>query len=371
MAGNRKASLAACHRTFLTLVSVFVFFFLGLFFISTRASAEETLSNLESKPHFAKELILTAPFSVPRLSFFHATLEVPPLETALLLPQGDLYLRVTTSHASSVKEQNINGIKSHLNGLFHEWVALDASLGVFSRLEISGRIVVSGWDEQADKLQILDNNGYPIVRYEALDYYGIGVSGRNSNISKTVLQAKTLLFSSETPTFDLSLASSVKIPIGRARNLANAGTTDLNFFVLGSLFLNPLTLHANAGIGVPLGKQNLFVEEAGVDLNHFFHAGVGANWQINEGLAMGIQMEGNTTAFRDVPFLDYPAVTLFAGFRKLFGNIVVEGGVGTGLVRKGSYTYEYNLSVGYQFETFGKHTDDVVRGGADSMRGSS
>jgi hypothetical protein len=123
---------------------------------------------------------------------------------------------------------------------------------------------------------------------------------------------------------------------------------------LGSLFLNPVTLHANAGIGLPLGKQNLFVEEAGVDLNHFFQAGVCANWQINKELALGIQLEGNTTAFHDVPFLDYPSATLYAGLRKLFGNLVVEGGVGTGLVRKGSYDYEYHLSVGYHFVAWGK-----------------
>jgi hypothetical protein len=367
MAVNRKAILVAHHQQLLTLVSVFVFFFLSLFFIFTGASAEETLSNAESNPHFARELILTAPFSAPRLSFFHATLEVPPLESARPLPSGDLYARITTTHASSIKDQNIDGVKSHFGGLFHEWGALDVSLGVIPRLEIGGRIVVSGWDEKADKLQILDKNGRPIVRYEALDYYGIGVSGRNSNISNTVIRAKTLLYSSENPIFDLALASSVKIPIGRARNLTNAGTTDLNSFLLGSLFLNPVTLHANAGIGVPLGKQNLFVEGAGVDLNHFFHAGVGANWQINEGLAMGIQLEGNTTAFRKVPFLDYPAVTLFAGLRKFFGNLVVEGGVGTGLVPKGSYDYEYHLSVGYQFGPLGKHPKSDARRNADSM----
>ena len=349
---------------------VFVFLFVGLFFTPARADDGDILGESETNRRFARELILTAPFSVPRLSFLHATLEVPPLEPAQPLPPGDLYIRVTTSHASSIKDQNIDGVKSHFGGLFHEWGALDVSLGVFSRLELGARMVVSGWDEKADKLAILDEKGRPIVRFEDLDYYGIGVSGRNSNLSKTVLRAKTLLFSSESRTFDLALASSVKIPIGRARNLTNAGTTDLNFFLLGSLFLNPVTLHANAGIGVPLGKQNLFAEEAGVDLNHFFQAGVCANWQINKDLALGIQLEGNTTAFREVPFLDYPAVTLFAGLRKFFGNLVVEGGVGTGLVRKGSFDYEYHLSVGYQFGPLGKHPKGVATRDADSMRGS-
>lgn len=348
---------------------VFVFLFVGLISTLARAGDGDIPGESEVKHGLAKELILTAPFSAPRLSFLHATLEVPPLESAQPLPPGDLYACITTTHASSIKDQNIDGVKSHFGGLFHEWGALDVSVGVISRLEIDARMVVSGWDEKADKLAILDEMGRSIVRYEALDYYGIGVSGRNSNISNAVIRAKTLLYSSESPTFDLALASSVKIPIGRARNLTNAGTTDLNFFLLGSLFLTPVTFHVNAGIGVPLGKQNLFVEEAGVDLNHFFQAGVCANWQIKKDFSLGIQLEGNTTAFRDVAFLDYPAVTLFAGLRKFFGNLFVEGGVGTGLIHKGSYDYEYHLSVGYYFMAWGKKPEGVARRDVDSIEG--
>jgi hypothetical protein len=349
MLGNLKA-----------LALVFLFLSIGLFSMLARADTGDMVNPSESNVCFPRELILTAPFSAPRLSFFHATLEVPPLEPAQLLPPGDLYIRVTTSHAPSTKNQNIGGVESDFDGVFHEWGALEASLGVFSQLEIAGRMVVSGWDEKYDKLTILDEKGYPIVRYEALDYYGTGVSGRNSNVSKIVLKGKTPLFSSENPTFDLAFAASGKFPIGRARNLTNAGTTDLNFFLLGSLFIKPVTLHVNAGVGVPLGKQNLFVEEAGIDLNYFFHAGVCANWQIHEGLALAIQLEANTTAFRDVPFLDYPAVTLFAGLRKFFGNLIVEAGVGRGLVHQGSYNWEYYLSVGYQFGPLAKHLRGVA-----------
>ncbi len=162
----------------ISLLLVFVFLYIGLFFTLVKADAEDILGESEINNRFARELILTAPFSVPRLSFLHATLEVPALESARPLPPGDLYARITTTHASSIKDQNIGGVKSHFGGLFHEWGALDVSLGVISRLEIGGRIVASGWDEKADKLQILDEKGRPIVRFEALDYNGIGVSGR-------------------------------------------------------------------------------------------------------------------------------------------------------------------------------------------------
>jgi hypothetical protein len=111
------------------------------------------------------------------------------------------------------------------------------------------------------------------------------------------------------------------------------------------------------------------VEEAGVDLNHFFQAGVCANWQIKKDFSLGIQLEGNTAAFRDVAFLDYPAVTLFAGLRKFFGNLFVEGGVGTGLIHKGSYDYEYHLSVGYYFMAWGKKPEGVARRDVDSIEG--
>jgi hypothetical protein len=135
----------ATFGNFKALVLVFVFLSVGLFFMLATADAGDILGESEINHRFTKELILTAPFSVPRLSFFHATLEVPPLEPAQPLPPEDLYIRVTTSQASSIKDQNIGGVGSRLGGLFHEWGALDVSLGVLSRLEIGGRLVVSGW----------------------------------------------------------------------------------------------------------------------------------------------------------------------------------------------------------------------------------
>jgi hypothetical protein len=100
---------------------------------------------------------------------------------------------------------------------------------------------------------------------------------------------------------------------------------------------------------VPIGEQNLFVESADVELDPFVHGGVAAAIVVCDDLATIVQVEANTTAFRDVPFLSGPPVTLFAGLRKLFGNFVLEGGAGVGLIQASSYDYAFSLALGYLF----------------------
>jgi hypothetical protein len=321
----------------------------GLFL--ARAQAEDILVESDVTLDLAKEVVLTAPFSAPRLNFFHSSLEVPPLESPKTLPPGYFYIQISSNHAHSKKSKRINGIKSEFDGLYHEWARADLSMGVFSWLDVAVSLALTGWDEDLDKFPIFDEMGRPIVRYEYLDIYGLEATKRHDNLSEAVIRAKAHLL--QKGDFDLALASSLKIPFGRPRDLTNAGTYDVNIFLLGSYALNnSLTLYANCGAGFPLGKQNLFEEVADVDLNPFFQGGIGVNWKVLKSLAVGVQLEGNTSAFQDVEFLDYPALTLFAGVRKLFGRFYIEGGGGTGLYREGSYDYNIHVGVGYLFKAW-------------------
>ena len=88
-----------------------------------------------AKPPDAREIVLTSPFQAPRASFFHAALEVPPLEPARTLEPFDFLLRIETSHVRSVERRSDGGIESHFDGLFHEWFALKAAAGVLPGLE--------------------------------------------------------------------------------------------------------------------------------------------------------------------------------------------------------------------------------------------
>jgi hypothetical protein len=320
----------------------------GLFL--ARAHAEDGLVEPAATLDLAKDAVLTAPFSAPRLNFFHSSLEIPPLESPKTLPPGIFLIQISSNHARSKKNKMINGTQSSFNGLYHEWGRADISTGLFSWLDMAISLALTGWDEWLDKFPIFDEAGRPIVRYEYLDIYNLEATKRHDNLSEAVIRAKAHFL--QKGDFDLALASSLKIPFGRPRDITNAGTYDVNVFLLGSYTLNSVTLHANCGAGFPLGKQNLFEDVADVDLNPFFHAGIGVNWKILKSLALDVQIEGNTSAFQDVEFLDYPALTIFAGVRKFFGSFFIEGGGGTGLYREGSYDYNIHVGAGYLFKAW-------------------
>jgi hypothetical protein len=334
------------HKT-LTVLAILLFV-AGLFCVPIKAGAGDTGDESVTKLDVAHENLITAPFAAPRLNFFDSALDVPPLESPKTLPAGIFYAWISSSHALSKKNETIAGKNNYFNGQYHEWGRFNVAMGATSWLEIKAALTLAGWDETMDNFAIFNKTGHPIVRFEDLDIFGLGASARHDNISKGIIEAKAHIF--EGKGFDFAVASELKIPIGRPRDLTNAGTFDLNLSLLGSYTFNNITLFANCGEGFPLGEQNLFTKEAHIDLNPFFHWGVGANWEFIKSFSVGLQLEGNTPAFREVRFLNYPAMTLFAGLRKYFGPFVIEGGAGGGLIHRGSYDYNLYASVGYLFK---------------------
>jgi hypothetical protein len=291
--------------------------------------------------------VLNSPLPVPRLSFFHAALEVPPLDTASTLSPGAFYLRAESSHARSVDRQTIDGVESRFDGLYHDWVAFKLAAGVLPRLEAFTRVALAGWDETLDKFTLLDSNGDAIVENEAGVVLMESASNRHDNVSDVVAGAKVQLARVDEIGFDFALAASVKIPVSRPTDLTNAGTTDLNFTLLATRDLGPVTVHLNLGGGIPFGNQNLFVDSANVDLNAFIHGGAAIAWPVLENLTLVAQLEANTTAFRDVEFLDGPPVTVLGGLRQRFGRFFLEAGGGTGLTPHASYDYAIYVSIGW------------------------
>jgi len=298
-------------------------------------------------PPPARDVLLDAPFSALRLSFFHAALEVPPLETARTLPPGFLFAQIDSSHARSRKTADENGIGNTFDGIFHEWAALDVMAGILPRLEGGVRIALSGWDEQKDVFFLFDEAGNPIVSDEAPVITGTGSSQRHDNVSDIVVKLKGLLLEEKMSFLDLSLLGSVKFPIARERDLTNAGTFDLNIALLASKDFGPVTVHVNAGGGFPIGENNLFVDSADVDLNPFFQGGIGVTWRALERTSILLQLEGNTSAFKEVDFLDGGPLTIFGGARQAFGDFFIEAGAGAGLLPDSSYDFAVQVGVGY------------------------
>ena len=104
-----------------------------------------------------------------------------------------------------------------------------------------------------------------------------------------------------------------------------------------------LVLHANFGGDAVLGRQTLFTTGVGID--DFVHGGVGATLRALPWLTVGVQLEGNTSLFKDVPFLDGPVLTYGGGIRCLCGRgVTLEFGAERGLTRLST-----DLEVFFQF----------------------
>jgi len=113
--------------------------------------------------------------------------------------------------------------------------------------------------------------------------------------------------------------------------------------------MGQIAVHLNSGGVIPFGEQNLFVEESDIDLGPMFVWGVGLIWLPSSTFACGVQIEGNTRAFSDVPFLNDDPVTALVGLRKLINTYIIEAGIGTGIDSDTSYTWSFFLSLGKTF----------------------
>ena len=291
----------------------------------------------------ARRVLLAAPEAAPRLSFFHAALEVPPMQAAWTLPRGASFAELTSTHALSTDQQEIDGVHNRFDGIFHEWLAADLRWGVAPDVEIGARVAYAGWDEHNDCFDLFDAGGNFIVSDEDQHLSG-DATGRHDNVSDVVLRGKVVLLEDDTETSALALAGSVKIPVARARDLTNAGTVDVTTTLVASRRWGDFALHANLGVGVPLGEENLFEDEANVELEPFVHGGLGGTWLLAEDFSLSLQLEANSSAFEDVEFLED-----FLGARRFFGDVLVEAGAGVGLVSSSSYDYEFLVGVGYLF----------------------
>lgn len=310
----------------------------------------------------ADDQMMLAPFAAQRANFFHAALGVPRLESAASwLSPGETWIRARSEESynekgdppdkHSVQNEVRAGrrVPDSFLGQFNTWLGLEVTHGLMPWLEIGMRVAYAGWDEHNDHFYFFGEDGKPLVRDEDQDIYGLGPSGRDDDLSDAVLRAKARLYEAADRTETLSLGCQVKLPLGQPRNLVDAGTTDVGVGLLSTTVLGPFAVHVNAGGVLPLGEQNLFEEDADVELNAFLCGGIGVVYRWSPTFALGVQLEGNTSAFRDVDYLDADPVTLLGGVRKLLGDYLVEAGVGFGLVREESYDYSWFLGVGRGF----------------------
>lgn len=290
----------------------------------------------------AAEQNLRAPLPVPRPSFFHAALLVPPLQAAAVLPEQTAVLSLSSNHAQAKSFDTENGIRSWFSGAFHEWLAVDARGGVMPGLELSARSAVSGWDEAQDHFSLFDAGGNYIVRDEALLARGMATQ-RHENVARLDLGAKVALLDGDAAQTAASVM--LKLPVARPGDLTNAGTFDFAATLLQSFEFGDFTVHGNGGAVWPTGPQNLFEPAQQVKLNPFVQGGLALDWRVGPAWTLDLQVQANRSAFHDVSFLRRAPITFVGGVRHGFGSSFVELSAGCGVDRASSDWWE--LFVGY------------------------
>lgn len=288
-----------------------------------------------------RESLLRAPFSVPSAHFFHAALLVPPLRRAEALPAGAAELRLQTSHARSRSVDTIAGVENEFDGLYHAVLSTESDYGIGGGREISLEAVLSGWDEELDQFELYDETGDPIVSDEDAHLEEGLASSRHENLSVLRLRGLQELGGGESWTW--SLEGALKIPFGRSGDLTHAGTYDPALTLRHTLHEGRWSAHSAAGLTWPLGEQNLFDDDADVELGPFVHGGVAAVRTLGELWSAGVQVSGQTSAFGDVEFLDHPAGSIVIGARRLAGPWALEAGGGSGADPSGSYRWMFFL----------------------------
>jgi len=284
-----------------------------------------------------RESLLRAPFSISPAHFFHGALLVPPLRRAEALPAGAAELRIGSQHQRSRNEETIAGVENEFDGLLHAVISAESAYGIGASREISLEAVYSGWDEELDEFELFDEGGSPIVSDEEAHLVLGQASSRHENLSVLRLRGLQELGGGEKWT--CALEAALKVPFGRDRDLTHAGTYDPALTLRHSVHAGRWSAHSAAGFTWPIGEQNLFVEEADVELEPFLHIGAGAVRALGERWATGVQLLGHTSAFRDVEFLDHPAGGVLLGARHLLGPWSVEAGGGTGIGWDGSHRW--------------------------------
>ncbi|HEX7899419.1 MAG TPA: hypothetical protein VF950_16755, partial [Planctomycetota bacterium] len=143
--------------------------------------------------------------------------------------------------------------------------------------------------------------------------------------------------------FDFSLAAFAKVPFGRDHAYGQEEPPDIALAGLARVPVGSSSFHLHLGATLP------FFDEPAVPLASFAFAGAGFTWDVADGVSLGVQVEANTCAFRDVDLLQrHPASAVF-GLRAVRGPRVFEAGLGTGFDRMSGYPWMAWFSLALEF----------------------
>ena len=163
------------------------------------------------------------------------------------------------------------------------------------------------------------------------------------------LGAKLDLWDAGAQGFDFSLAVIPKVPFAPCREPYRGEMTEIALTAGARVPAGDVDLLFQVGGSFPHVADEILAREPDVELASFAFLGAGLTWRPSDTVTLGVQLEANTCAFRDVDLLQrHPASAVF-GARAAWGDLVFEAGLGSGFDRVAGYPWMAYASVGIKF----------------------
>lgn len=277
--------------------------------------------------------LFTGPLQTSGNDLWHSLILIPSLEGAETVKTAELYLRGGLEYATGIFSRT-SGVSRV--GYDAEYVRpfVEGRYGFADRIELRGRVNTGALSEYSPL--ILSDNG---IQHLNGNDGGIGVSN-------VVLGVKipALL---QGPMYKQSLSMSVKLPISNQKNLIDSDSVDVAITYFHTRYLRPdLTLHAYLGYTFA-GKIDVFDNNFRPDDVVFY--GAGLSWKLLDKLVWINQLQGNSSAFKDMAVLGAWPMMVHSGIRySEDGKFYNEVGFGAGLNEESS-DFTFTLAMGMMF----------------------
>ncbi|MBI2932768.1 MAG: hypothetical protein HYY16_14060 [Planctomycetes bacterium] len=277
------------------------------------------------------EYVPFQPYSHPRSALWHSLLHIPAMDGADVLPPGRWAYRSLLAVRSSDFRETAEGGESIFDAILHEEV-FQVDHGVADQVEVGVRLSMGELLARDDDILLFEGGRQIVPDGE-----------RAFGLDSLVLRAKW-----GAPLMDGvmgALRMEVKAPLGREDRLLTAQTWDVSGMGALSWRAGNWTVHFDLGMMAPIGDPDLFLEEDDVDPVVAY--GVSAMYGLQEGLTLGVQLEGNTSAFGGISVLDGSVGTVLVTGRYQLGRVsFLSAAVGTGLEeRSGDWIVSVSLEL--------------------------
>ena len=278
------------------------------------------------------ELYRWQPYPSPRNNTFHSLINIPPMESSATLPEFTFAFRSSFDYdTANVRKTSEGGLTQY--NAYHHSESSQFDYGVNPLIQVGFRLTGGEVRATSSTRVTAFESGTQIVRRGDREY----------NLESLVLRGKVHhdLF-----TFmETGLLAEIKLPLDNRYDFLTASTVDFGLSLLATKKWEYLALNVNVGGVFPIGSAD-DIFRANDEFGAVLAFGAGLVYSRRR-FAVGVQIEGNTSPFKDISVLRNPVAQMIGhGKFELNRNLYVGVAVGTGLTK---WSTDFYVSGGLTF----------------------